>query len=121
MNPPVTTPLADQVDRRASPTRRPSPPRLVRWLTSTDHKVIGMLYLVTSFAFFLIAGVMAMWIRLELWEPGIQFVQSKQQYNMLFTMHGTIMLLLFATALFAGSRTSSCRCRSARPTSPSRA
>jgi cytochrome c oxidase subunit 1 len=45
---------------------------------------------------------MALWIRLELWAPGIQFVQSKEQYNMLFTMHGTIMLLLFATPLFAG-------------------
>jgi cytochrome c oxidase subunit 1 len=75
---------------------------VVRYVTSTDHKVIGNMYLVTSFIFFMLAGVMALVIRAELWEPGIQFVQSKEQYNQLFTMHGTIMLLLFATPLFAG-------------------
>jgi cytochrome c oxidase subunit 1 len=75
---------------------------VIKWVTSTDHKVIGYMYLISSFFFFLVGGVMALWIRLELWAPGIQFVQSKEQYNMLFTMHGTIMLLLFATPLFAG-------------------
>ncbi len=75
---------------------------VVKWVTSTDHKVIGNLYLITSFLFFLFGGAMALLIRLELWEPGVQFVQSKEQYNQLFTMHGTIMLLLFATPLFAG-------------------
>jgi cytochrome c oxidase subunit 1 len=75
---------------------------VVKWVTSTDHKVIGNFYLITSFIFFLLAGVMAMVIRAELWEPGIDFVQSKEQYNQLFTMHGTIMLLFFATPLFAG-------------------
>ncbi|MEV0163352.1 aa3-type cytochrome oxidase subunit I [Nonomuraea fuscirosea] len=74
---------------------------LVSWLSSTDHKVIGYLYLITSFGFFLIAGVMAMVIRAELTQPGLQFVGASQ-YNQLFTMHGTIMLLLFATPLFAG-------------------
>jgi cytochrome c oxidase subunit 1 len=74
----------------------------VGWLTSTDHKVIGNLYLVTSFAFFMIGGVMALVIRAELFDPGLQVVASKEQYNQLFTMHGTIMLLLFATPLFAG-------------------
>ncbi|MFL6069991.1 MAG: cytochrome c oxidase subunit I [Actinomycetes bacterium] len=75
--------------------------QVVKWLTSTDHKVIGYLYLVTSFAFFLLAGVMALVMRAELAEPGMQLV-SLQQYNQLFTMHGTIMLFLFATPLFAG-------------------
>ncbi|HEX5532924.1 MAG TPA: cbb3-type cytochrome c oxidase subunit I, partial [Actinomycetales bacterium] len=75
---------------------------VIKWITSTDHKVIGNLYFITSFFFFIVAGAMALWIRAELWEPGIQFVQSKEQYNQLFTMHGTIMLLLFATPLFAG-------------------
>ena len=74
----------------------------VKWLTSTDHKTIGYLYLITSFVWFILAGVMALVIRAELWEPGLQVVQSKEQYNQLFTMHGTIMLLLFATPLFAG-------------------
>ncbi len=74
---------------------------LIDWLTTTDHKKIGNLYLVTSFVFFVIAGLMAMVIRAELMEPGLQFVSNKQ-YNELFTMHGTLMLLLFATPLFAG-------------------
>ncbi|TDD80255.1 cytochrome c oxidase subunit I [Actinomadura darangshiensis] len=85
----------------ATPTRRPRGSMFVSWLTTTDHKVIGNLYLVTSFVFFLLAGLMAMVIRGELAEPGLQLV-SNEQYNQLFTMHGTIMLLLFATPLFVG-------------------
>ena len=71
------------------------------WLSSTDHKVIGHLYLITSFGFFLVGGLMAMIMRLQLFEPD-NHVVSDQQYNELFTMHGTIMLLLFATPLFVG-------------------
>jgi cytochrome c oxidase subunit 1 len=74
---------------------------VVKWMTSTDHKVIGNLYLITSFIFFMIAGLMAMVIRAELARPGLQFV-SNEQYNQMFTMHGTIMLFLFATPLFVG-------------------
>src|SRR3954447_25976849 len=74
----------------------------VKWFSTTDHKVIGNLYLISSFGFFLIAGLMALLIRAELVSPGLQIVSSKEQYNQLFTMHGTIMLLLFATPLFAG-------------------
>ncbi|GAB3671112.1 cytochrome c oxidase subunit I [Actinocorallia lasiicapitis] len=74
---------------------------VVGWLTTTDHKVIGYMYLITSFLFFLLAGVMAMVIRAELAGQGLQFV-SREQYNQLFTMHGTVMLLLFATPLFVG-------------------
>ena len=59
-------------------------------------------------------------IRAELFEPGMQVVQTKEQYNQLFTMHGMIMLLLFATPPSPASRTRSCRCRSARRTSRSR-
>jgi cytochrome c oxidase subunit 1 len=75
---------------------------LVRWLTTTDHKTIGYLYLITSFLYFLMGGVMALIIRAQLFEPGLQVVQTDEQYNQLFTMHGTIMLLMFATPLFAG-------------------
>jgi cytochrome c oxidase subunit I len=75
--------------------------RVLRWLGTTDHKVIGNLYLVTSFAFFLAAGLMAMLMRAELARPGMQ-VMNHDQYNQLFTIHGTIMMLLFATPTFAG-------------------
>ncbi|MFG2644030.1 cytochrome c oxidase subunit I [Streptomyces sp. NPDC048370] len=74
---------------------------LIDWLTTTDHKKIGHLYLVTSFLFFLAAGVMAMLIRAELARPGIQLLDN-QTFNQAFTLHGTIMLLLFATPTFAG-------------------
>ena len=76
--------------------------RVVGLLTTTDHKTIGNLYLVTSFAFFMLGGLLAMGIRAELVEPGLQIVDNPEQFNQLFTMHGTIMLLLFATPLFAG-------------------
>ena len=62
---------------------------LVDWLTTTDHKKIGYLYLITSFAYFLIGGVMALVIRAQLAAPGLDIVQTKEQYNQLFTMHGT--------------------------------
>ncbi|MEV4394699.1 cytochrome c oxidase subunit I [Nonomuraea sp. NPDC049607] len=74
---------------------------IAKWLSSTDHKIIGHLYLITSFAFFLIGGVMALIMRAELAQPGLQ-ITSNEQFNQLFTMHGTIMLLMFATPLFAG-------------------
>ena len=73
----------------------------VKILTSTDHKVIGYLYLATSFAWFLIGGILALLLRAELTRPGMQFLSS-EQYNQVFTMHGTIMLLMFATPLFVG-------------------
>jgi cytochrome c oxidase subunit I len=81
--------------------RRPLGQQVVRLLTTTDHKLIGKLYLVTAFTWFLIGGLMALLIRAELANPGTQVV-SDEVYNELFTMHGTIMLLLFATPLFFG-------------------
>ncbi|RZQ63802.1 cytochrome c oxidase subunit I [Amycolatopsis suaedae] len=69
---------------------------LLNLLRTTDHKQIGVLYLVTSFGFFLAGGAMALLMRGELAVPGLQFL-SQEQYNQLFTMHGTIMLLLYAT------------------------
>ncbi|MEV4365611.1 cytochrome c oxidase subunit I [Nonomuraea sp. NPDC049637] len=74
---------------------------IAKWMSSTDHKIIGHMYLITSFAFFLIGGVMALIMRAELAQPGLQ-ITSNEQFNQLFTMHGTIMLLMFATPLFAG-------------------
>ena len=69
---------------------------IVKLIQTTDHKTIGIMYLVTSFAFFLAGGLMALLMRAELARPGLQFL-SNEQYNQLFTMHGTIMLLLYAT------------------------
>ncbi|GAA0845277.1 cytochrome c oxidase subunit I [Streptosporangium amethystogenes subsp. fukuiense] len=90
---PLTSPLA--------PRNRVPGSLVVNWLTSTDHKVIGYLYMITAFVFFVLAGLMAMIIRAELIQPGMQVV-SLERYNQMFTMHGGAMLLLFATPLFAG-------------------
>ncbi|MEU5129226.1 aa3-type cytochrome oxidase subunit I [Streptomyces mobaraensis] len=75
--------------------------RLRDYVTTTDHKTIGNMYLVTSFGFFLVGGVLAMLMRAELARPGLQIV-SNAQYNQLFTIHGTVMMLLFATPTFTG-------------------
>jgi cytochrome c oxidase subunit 1 len=103
LNDPVevtTAPLTPKALKRQSTSARMGR-TVVTWITSTDHKVIGYMYLIQSFFFFLLAGAMAMVIRAELAQPGMQFV-SNEQYNQLFTMHGTIMLFLFATPLFVG-------------------
>ena len=85
-----------------TPPQVPERGRRLLWiLTSTDHKVIGNLYFATTFAFFVVGGLLAMLIRLELFSPGLQVVANLEQFNQLFTMHGSIMLLLFATPLFA--------------------
>ncbi|WP_250031130.1 aa3-type cytochrome oxidase subunit I [Paractinoplanes maris] len=84
---------------------RPAPVRrqvkgsaLARLLRTTDAKQIGIMYMVTAFVFFVVGGFMALLIRGELARPGLQFL-SPEQYNQLFTMHGTIMLLFFATPI----------------------
>ena len=74
---------------------------LVGWVTTTDHKKVGMLYMVTAFAFFLLGGVLALLIRAELAQPGKQFV-GESMYNQLFTMHGSIMMFLFAVPMGFG-------------------
>jgi cytochrome c oxidase subunit 1 len=88
------------------PPTVPEPPpwlgsQIIRVITTTDHKVVGKLYLATSFAWFLLAGLLAVVMRSELAAPGQQIVDA-QVYNELLTMHGTAMLLLFATPLFIG-------------------
>jgi cytochrome c oxidase subunit 1 len=87
---------------------RPYPPRVgfkgslfYKAITTTDHKLIGILYVVTTFGFFFVGGLMALLMRTELAAPGLQFL-SNEQFNQLFTMHGTIMLLLYATPIVFG-------------------
>lgn len=87
---------------------RPFPPRLgpkgnliYKVISTTDHKMIGIMYMVACFIFFFIGGLMALLIRLELAKPGLQFL-SNEQYNQLFTMHGTAMLLFYATPIVFG-------------------
>ena len=72
-----------------------------RWLFTTNHKEIGTLYLCLSFLLFFIAGTMAMFMRLELFEPGIQFVDPLY-YNQILTLHGLVMVFGAVMPAFVG-------------------
>jgi cytochrome c oxidase subunit 1 len=94
--------------------RAPGPRGLVKYITSTDHKQIGLNYLVTSFIGFLFAGLLAEGIRTQLIVPNNHFV-TENVYNQLFTMHGTIMLFVFLGPFAFGLATTSCRCMIGAP------
>src|SRR6187401_2302505 len=68
---------------------------------NTDHKVIGVQYLVTTVFFFVVAGLMAMFMRAELARPGMQFVDNNT-FNGLFSVHASLMIFLFVIPAFAG-------------------
>ena len=71
------------------------------WITTTDHKRIGIMYMVTTFAFFCLGGVEALIMRLQLGAPDNTLV-TPQTYNQLFTMHGSTMVFLFVVPMMAG-------------------
>src|SRR6266581_1754640 len=71
------------------------------WITTTDHKRIGILYMVTTFVFFCLGGVEALMMRLQLGAPDNTLV-TPQAYNQLFTLHGTTMVFLFVVPMMAG-------------------
>src|SRR5437764_1672466 len=71
------------------------------WITTTDHKRIGILYMVTTFVFFCLGGVEALMLRLQLGAPNNTLV-TPIAYNQLFTMHGTTMVFLFVVPMMAG-------------------
>jgi cytochrome c oxidase subunit 1 len=89
----------------ATTTLRPAAPAyrsaLYGWLTTTDHKKIGILYLINSIVFFLAGGILALVVRVELAQPGLQVV-DEQFYNQAFTMHASFMLFLFVIPILAG-------------------
>jgi cytochrome c oxidase subunit 1 len=68
---------------------------------NTDHKVIGVQYLVTTVVFFVIGGMLALLVRAELAKPGMQYVDP-QTYNGLFSVHASLMIFLFVIPAFAG-------------------
>ncbi|WP_089245951.1 cytochrome c oxidase subunit I [Asanoa hainanensis] len=95
----MTSVVPKPIVTRPWPVRdQPHGNALSRLIRTTDAKQIGILYLTTSLGFFVAGGIMALLMRAELARPGMQFL-SPEQYNQLFTMHGTIMLLLFATPI----------------------
>ena len=101
------TAVAPRLDNYVPPAR-PEPTgnarrgsQIYKQLTTTDHKELGVMYIITSFTWFFVAGLMALLIRAELFSPGLQFL-SNEQFNQLFTMHGTVMLLAFGTPIVWG-------------------
>jgi len=87
--------------RGALPSHEPQRTRLLGYITTTNHKTIGIMYTCTAFFFFILSGLLAETMRAELARPGLQFV-SNEQYNQLVTMHGTLMMFLFAPPLAFG-------------------
>ncbi|HLF67425.1 MAG TPA: cbb3-type cytochrome c oxidase subunit I, partial [Gammaproteobacteria bacterium] len=83
------------------PHHGPSKKGILRWLTTTNHKDIGTMYLVFSFIMFFVGGTMAMMIRAELFQPGMQIIPA-ETFNMLTTMHGLIMVFGFIMPVFVG-------------------
>ena len=73
----------------------------VDWVTTTDHKKIGILYLVTTFVFFVLGGVEALLMRTQLAVPENNLI-TPEHYNELFTLHGTTMIFLFVVPVMAG-------------------
>ena len=89
----------------ATTTLHPAAPAyrsgLYEWLTTTDHKKIGIMYLINSILFFLAGGILALVVRVELAQPGLQFM-DEAFYNQAFTMHASFMLFLFIIPILAG-------------------
>ncbi len=77
------------------------PAGLSKWLGTVDHKTIGVRYIFTAFVFFLLGGLEALMMRLQLAFPG-QRLLSPEAYNQTFSMHGTTMIFLFATPILFG-------------------
>ncbi|MCE9681640.1 cytochrome c oxidase subunit I [Halomonas alkalisoli] len=79
-----------------------APPKgLMRWLLTTNHKEIGSLYLIFSLVMFFIGGIFALVVRLELFQPGMQFV-NPEFFNQMTTMHGLIMVFAAVMPAFTG-------------------
>src|SRR6185437_13526011 len=75
---------------------------LYEWLTTTDHKKIGIMYLINSLLFFFIGGIFALLVRTELAAPGIQLFTNEHVYNEAFSIHATVMIFLFIIPVLAG-------------------
>ncbi len=86
---------------RAFPVAKPGYSGLLEWVATTDHKKIGILYLGTTFFFFLAGGLIALGMRTQLATPDGQLLTA-QQYNEAFTMHGTTMVFLFVVPVWTG-------------------
>jgi cytochrome c oxidase subunit 1 len=101
----VASPTAEELDfqneRLALERVWRRPPGFLGWLTSTDHKEIGLRYIKTAFGFFVLAGILALHMRIQLAVPKNTFL-TNDLYNQFFTTHGTAMMFLFAVPIMEG-------------------
>ncbi|HEY6378620.1 MAG TPA: cytochrome c oxidase subunit I [Candidatus Dormibacteraeota bacterium] len=87
--------------RRYATSRWDKQRGVLSWLTTVDHKKIAIMYLFTTFFFFIVGGIMALLVRIQLAEPQNRFL-TPDQYNQVFTMHGTTMIFLWIIPVLAG-------------------
>ena len=81
----------------------PAQPRagIMKWILTTDHKLIGVMYLWLSFGFFVLGGIFAMLIRAQLAAPGLHVLRP-EVYNQIMSMHGTFMVFFWTIPVMAG-------------------
>lgn len=94
-------PIEDSSDRLILERTWRRPPGLMGWITSTNHKEIGLRYIVTAFGFFVLAGLLALNMRIQLAFPRNTYL-TNDLYNQFFTTHGTAMMFLFAVPIMEG-------------------
>ena len=94
------TTVASRPSHAAPAPKRRS--KVVDYLTTTDHKKIGVMYLFFSFFAFLVGGVLALGVRAQLVTPGGSFIEDPDTYNAMFTMHASVMLFFFIIPIWAG-------------------
>lgn len=97
----TTTPVIQAIDETAAHQGRPPLNVVYEWLTTVDHKKIGLMYIVYALIFLVIAGFQAMLMRIQLAVPNNHFV-SPQVFNRLFTMHGTTMVFFVGMPILFG-------------------
>src|SRR3954471_21811629 len=90
----LDAPPAAPIEPEPEPHHPPAATGILGWVTTTDHKKIGISYMVTAFIFFMFGGALAEVIRAQLWSPQSRLI-SAGTYNQVFTMHGSIMMFLF--------------------------
>lgn len=86
---------------RAAEVRLTIPRLIYRWLATVDHKNLGLMYIISMLLFFVVSGCMAILIRIQLAVPNNHFV-SPENFNRLFTVHGTTMVFLVGMPMVAG-------------------
>ena len=97
----TTLPSAQPLPLVVTDRVEPEPTGWLSWVTTTDHKRIGIMYMVLTFGFFILGGVEALMMRLQLAQADNTLLDP-QTYNQLFTMHGATMIFLFVVPMMAG-------------------